>query len=137
VGEVDPGVLEAHDISQRVAWAQLDLTALAALPAGVPQARSVSRFPSSDIDLAFVVDEAVPADLVRRTLLGSVSSVDLTQVDLFDVFRSEQVGAGRKSLAFRLRFQAPDRTLTDAEVSVARDQAIAAVVAGHRAELRA
>lgn len=138
VGEIDPGVLEAHDIVERVAWIQLDLTALLALPSSVPQARQVSRFPSSDIDLAFVVDESVPADRVRRTLLSAPDEeVPVAQVDLFDVFRSDQLGPGRKSLAFRVRFQATDRTLTDVEVAAARERAIAAVVAAHGAELRA
>jgi phenylalanyl-tRNA synthetase beta chain len=136
VGEIDPDVLAAHDIAERVAWAQLDLSTLLAMPSSVPLARPVSRFPSSDIDLAFVVDEAVPADEVRRTLLASSTTVRPVAVELFDVFRSEQLGAGRKSLAFRLRFQEPDRTLTDAEVAAARAAIIDAATREHGAELR-
>lgn len=136
VGEIDPDVLAAHDITERVAWAQLDLTTLLALPSAVPQARPVSRFPSSDIDLAFVVDEQVPAADVRRTLLLGSGSVLPVAVELFDVFRSDQLGAGRKSLAFRLRFQAPDRTLTDGEVAEARAAIIDAAAREHGAELR-
>jgi phenylalanyl-tRNA synthetase beta chain len=136
VGEIDPDVATAHDITERVAWAQLDLTTLLALPSSVPQARPVSRFPSSDIDLAFVVDEAVPAADVRRTLLLGSGSVLPVAVELFDVFRSEQLGDGRKSLAFRLRFQEPDRTLTDGEVAAARTELIDAAAREHGAELR-
>lgn len=137
VGEIDPGVLESLGIEERVAWLRLDLSVLLALPATVPTARPVSRFPSSDIDLAFVVDEQVPAEVVRRTLLISSESVRPVSVELFDVFRSELLGEGRKSLAFRLRFQEPDRTLTDAEVADARASIIAAVEGAHEAELRA
>jgi phenylalanyl-tRNA synthetase beta chain len=136
VGEIDPGVLDEYGITERVAWLQLDLTALLSLPSSVPQARPVSRFPSSDIDLAFVVDEQVPADEVRRTLLTGATVVLPVTVELFDVFRSEQLGEGRKSLAFRLRFQEPDRTLTDAEVAEARDQLIEAAATRHGAVLR-
>lgn len=136
VGEIDPGVLGEYGITERVAWLQLDLTTLLSLPSSVPQARPVSRFPSSDIDLAFVVDEQVPADEVRRTLLTGATVVLPVTVELFDVFRSEQLGQGRKSLAFRLRFQEPDRTLTDAEVADARDQLIEAAAAHHGAVLR-
>jgi phenylalanyl-tRNA synthetase beta chain len=142
VGEVDPEVLEAHGIEQRVAWLQLDLTVLLATPAAVPQASPVSRFPSSDIDLAFVVDDAVPAASVRSTIIeaalgGGPGAAVPVAVELFDVFRSEQLGAGRVSLAYRLRFQAEDRTLTDAEVAVARQRVIDAVTERHGATLRA
>ncbi|HNL48836.1 MAG TPA: hypothetical protein PKK89_07740, partial [Microthrixaceae bacterium] len=61
----------------------------------------------------------------------------LQDLDLFDVFRSESLGADRRSLAFRLRFQAEDRTLTDAEVGVVRQAIIDEVVATHDATLRA
>jgi phenylalanyl-tRNA synthetase beta chain len=60
----------------------------------------------------------------------------LEQVSLFDAFRSDAIGPGRVSLAFSLRFRAPDRTLTDAEVASARQAAIEAVVGAHGAELR-
>jgi phenylalanyl-tRNA synthetase beta chain len=136
VGEVDPGVLEAHDIAERVAWVQLDLSTLLALPSAVPSARAVSRFPSSDIDLAFVVDDDLPAEQLRRTLLVASEDVLPVSVELFDEFRSDQLGAGRKSLAYRVRFQAADRTLTDAEVATARTALIDAAATRHGAELR-
>jgi phenylalanyl-tRNA synthetase beta chain len=96
----------------------------------------VSRFPSSDIDLAFVVADDVPADALRRTMLGASGAVEPVAVELFDVFRSEQLGEGRKSLAFRLRFQELDRTLTDAEVAEARSAIVSAVEQLHGATLR-
>ena len=136
VGEIDPAVLEAHDIGERVGWLQLDLSTLLDLPAVLAQARPVSRFPSSDIDLAFVVDERVAADELRRRLWTASSEVHVVGVDLFDVFRSAQLGQGRKSLAFRVRFQALDRTLTDAEVASARAELVAAAAADFGAELR-
>ncbi len=142
VGEVDPGVLDAHGIEERVAWLQLDLTALLAQPVAVPRAAPVSRFPSSDIDLAFVVAEDVVAADVRATIVqaalgGGVDGAVPVAVDLFDVFRSEQLGQDRKSLAYRLRFQAADHTLTDAEVATARQAVIDAVTSAHDATLRA
>jgi len=136
LGEVDPGVLEAHGIDERVAWVQLDLSVVLALAATVPQAVPVSRFPSSDIDLAFVVDEAVTAADVRASIVAGAAGSELSSVDLFDVFRSPQLGEGRKSLAFRLRFQALDRTLTDGEVADARAAIIGAVEQAHGASLR-
>lgn len=136
VGEVDPTVLSANDIGERVAWIQLDLVTLFDRPASVPRARPVSRFPSSDIDLAFVVDEELPAANLRSTLLSADLGVTPVAVDLFDVFRSDQLGAGRKSMAYRIRFQEPDRTLTDSEVAEARAAMIEAAGSVHGAQLR-
>ena len=136
VGEIDPEVLERFGIEERVAYLELELGALLELPSRIPQARAVSRFPSADIDLAFVIEDRVPAAVVRATI-SSVGSPLLRDLELFDVFRSESLGADRRSLAFRLRFQADDRTLTDAEVAVVRQAIIDEVVATHDATLRA
>ena len=136
VGEIDPAVAEAHEIDERVAWLELDLAHLLALPESVTRVRPVSRFPSSDVDFAFVVDEPVPAAAVAATI--SSTGGDLVQhVELFDVFVSDSLGPGRRSLAYRVRFCAHDRTLTDAEVQGLRGEIIAAVESTHGAALRA
>jgi phenylalanyl-tRNA synthetase beta chain len=95
----------------------------------------VSRFPSSDIDLSFEVDEATPAGAVLHTM--RLAGVDLVvDAALFDVYRGPTVAPGRRSLTYRVRFQAPDRTLTDEELSAARQGLIDAVEAAHPASLR-
>ncbi|MFM7069691.1 MAG: phenylalanine--tRNA ligase subunit beta, partial [Actinomycetes bacterium] len=136
VGEVDPGVLDAVGVPERVAWLSLDLSQLLALPRLDRIARSVSRFPSSDFDLAFVTSDVVPAAAVHATIAGAGGPL-FRRCDLFDVFRSESLGDGRRSLAFRIRAQADDRTLTDDEVAAVRTAMIDAVVDTHGAELRA
>lgn len=136
VGEVDPGVLESFGIDERVAWLDLNLSQLLALPTLDVRARQVSRFPSSDFDLAFVIDERIPAAVVHATIAGAAGEL-LQRAELFDVFTSEQLGEGHRSLAFRLRLQAMDRTLTDDEVVAVRTGVIDAVAATHGAELRA
>jgi phenylalanyl-tRNA synthetase beta chain len=128
VGEIDPGVLEDFGIPGRVAWLELDLTVLLDLDPVIPQWRPVSRYPSSDIDLAFVVPDAVAAAMVQAALAGPAADL-LVELELFDVYRGPGIDDDHRSLAYRLRLQAPDRTLTDAEVGAIRDQAIAAVVA--------
>lgn len=135
VGEIDPAVVAALDLGERVAWLEVDLDALFDLPHGERRYRAVSRYPSSDIDLAFVVDEAVPAGTVEATLRSAGGDL-LAEVRLFDVFRGEAVGPGRRSLAYGLRFQAPDHTLTDAEVGEVRARLIDAVESAHGATLR-
>ena len=123
VGEVDPGVLEAHGIGERVGWLEVDLEALLALPHGGRPYHPVSRYPSSDIDLAFEVDEDTSAAAVRSCLVEAAGDL-LADLSLFDVFRGAPVAEGRRSLAFTLRFQANDRTLTDAEVADVRQACI-------------
>ena len=136
VGEVDPGVLEAYGIDGRVGWLEVDLGRLLAVPRRPLVYAPISRFPSSDVDLAFVVPDAVPAAAVEATLRRAAGDL-LVHLALFDVYRdAERLGDGVRSLAFALRFQAADRTLTDEEVAAVRQRCIDAVGAGHDAKLR-
>ncbi len=135
IAEVDPVVVERLGIEGRIAYLDLDLTALQAAPRRSPIANDVSRFPSSDIDLAFVVPDDVAAGTVLATLESAAGDL-LEFVELFDVYRGTGVPEGARSLAYRLRFCALDRTLTDAEVGERRAACIAAVEAAHGATLR-
>lgn len=136
LGEVDPEVVRAFGLRGRVAYLGAGVERLAAQPRRPTTARPVSRFPASDIDLAFLVADPVPADDVEATVTSHAGPL-LERVGLFDIYRGPQAGAGRRSLAYRLRFRAPDRTLTDAEVARCRADVIAAVAAAHGGELRA
>ena len=139
VGEVDPDVLGAFDIDPdrtRVGWLEIDLgLVLGSLPRRSPMAAPVSRFPSSDIDLAFVVADEVPAASVAATLRDAAGEL-LEWVRLFDVYRGEGVDPGTRSLAYRLRFCALDRTLTDEELRVVRQRCIDAVASMNGGRLR-
>ncbi len=114
---------------------EIDVDALLAGTRAERIARPVSRFPASSVDLALVVADTVPAAALRATLVEAGGAL-LEDVALFDVFRSDVLGAGKVSLAFALRFRAPDRTLTDDEVSALRQRCIDAVRVAHGAELR-
>jgi phenylalanyl-tRNA synthetase beta chain len=135
VGEVDPGVLAEHGISERVAWIEIDLGRVFELPHGERPYRLISRFPSSDIDLAFETPNAVPASQVEDALRRGAGDL-LVDLDLFDVYRGAGLARNSRSLAYRLRFQAADRTLTDAEVADVRQRCIDAVVSATGASLR-
>jgi phenylalanyl-tRNA synthetase beta chain len=135
VGEVDPDVAAAFSITERVAWLALDLPALLAHPHGLRAYRKISRFPSSDIDLAFVVDESVAAFDVETTMREAAADL-LVDLRLFDVFRGASVPEGSRSLAYALRFQSDDRTLTDREVAEVRQRIVDAVTRNHGARLR-
>jgi phenylalanyl-tRNA synthetase beta chain len=114
---------------------EADVDALRAAPRRDRAFRVPSPFPPSEIDLAFVVSEEVPAGAIVATLRTTLGSV-LEEARLFDEFRSDQLGAGQRSLAFTVRLRAPDRTLTQADVAGLRQQGIDAVVAEHGATLR-
>jgi phenylalanyl-tRNA synthetase beta chain len=135
LGEVDPAVLDAHGIGERVAYLEVDLSTLLDLPHGERTFRPFSLYPSSDIDLAFEVDDDVPASAVEDAIRAAGGEL-LWSVHLFDVFRGGSVAAGRRSLAVTLRLQAPDRTLTDADVASVRTAVIDAVQSSLPATLR-
>lgn len=135
VGEVDPDVVAAWGIDGRVGWCEVDLPVL--IGAMVPErhARPVSRFPSSDLDLAFVTPDDEPATAVEGTLRRAAGEL-LERLELFDVYRGPGLPEGTRSLGFRLRLVAPDRTLDDGELSSVRERSIAAVEQAHGARLR-
>ncbi len=135
VGEVAHAVVDALGLERPVMAFEVVLDALVAAPRRDRQFRPPSRFPASAIDLAFVVADTVPADAIARTLREAAGDL-LEDVRPFDVFQSDALGAGRRSIAFALRFRAPDRTLTDSEIADLRQRAIDAVIAAHGAELR-
>jgi phenylalanyl-tRNA synthetase beta chain len=135
VGELAREALRAHNIDAPVVGCEIDVDLLLAGKRRDDAYQPVSRFPASNIDLAFVVDDAVPAAAIVATLRAAAGDV-LESVRCFDEFRSEALGAARRSLAFALRFRT-DHTLTDEEVARLRQAGIDAVTRAHGAELRA
>ncbi|MET9969300.1 phenylalanine--tRNA ligase subunit beta, partial [Streptomyces sp. NPDC006356] len=129
-GELHPRVLKALGLPARTCAMELDLDALERVGDGVPQAPSISTFPVATQDVALVVDKPVPAAEVEAALRAGAGEL-LEGIRLFDVYvNDEQLGDGKKSLAYALRFRAGDRTLTVDEASAARDAAVA--LAGER-----
>jgi len=126
LGELHPLVCRAWDVEAAVAF-EIDAAPLfAAAGAGAESFADITEFPPLRQDLAVVVAEEVPAAEVRAAVLGA-GGEHLRRAEVFDVYRGEQLGEGRKSLALRLEFVAPDRTLTDEEVAAAREEIVAAL----------
>jgi phenylalanyl-tRNA synthetase beta chain len=129
-GELHPRVLKTLGLPARTCAMELDLDAVARVGDDTPQAPSISTFPVATQDVALVVDAFVPAAEVEAALREGAGEL-LESIRLFDVYdNAEQLGEGRKSLAYALRFRAGDRTLTVDEASAARDAAVA--LAGER-----
>jgi phenylalanyl-tRNA synthetase beta chain len=119
IGELNPLVCRAWDLEGAAAF-EVDLAPLVAMsPYGVETYEDVISYPAVHQDLAVVVDEDLPAARVRSTVLEAGGKL-LRSAEVFDLYRGDQVGEGRKSLALRLEFRAADRTLTDDEVAERR-----------------
>jgi phenylalanyl-tRNA synthetase beta chain len=121
LGEIHPLVCREWDLDGATGF-QIHLAELvAAASFGLEQYEDVTTYPAVHEDLAIVVDEDVPAARVRQAVVDGGGDL-LTSATVFDLYRGEQVGEGRKSLALRLEFRAPDRTLTDEEVAERREE---------------
>jgi phenylalanyl-tRNA synthetase beta chain len=132
-GELHPAVVATLELPRRTSAMELNLDALPAAP--MVTGPAISTFPPALIDVALVVDDPVPAAEVQRALTEGAGEL-LEDVRLFDVYASDQLGAGRKSLAYKLTFRAPDRTLTVDEAVAARDAAVAEAARRFGATLR-
>ncbi len=123
-GEVHPKVCDAFGLPRRTVAAEVDLDLLIARAVHLRQAPTFSSYPVAKEDVALVVDASVPAADVEAALREGAGEL-LESIRLFDVYTGEQVGEGKKSLAFALRFRAADRTLKEGESATARDAAVA------------
>jgi len=125
-GELHPRVIAAYGLPPRTSAFELDFAVLAAAAAAAGPVRgpALPAYPLATQDVALVVADEVPAAEVVAALTAGAGEL-LEDVRLFDVYTGAQLGEGRKSLAYTLRLRAPDRTLTAAEATAARDAAVA------------
>ena len=134
-GELHPLVKEKYELGDSpVLVAEFDLDTLRGLnPAyGIT---SVPEFPSIYEDIAVIVDESVAASRVEA-LIKQTGGKSVSNVRLFDVYRGDQIGAGKKSLAYNLTYQAADKTMTDAEAAAIRNKIVKRLEAEVKAKLR-
>ena len=134
VGEVDPAVLDSFDVEERVAILELDLDQIIDREPKPTQWKLTSRQPSSDLDLAFVLSEDVPAEKLEKAIRQGAGKL-LVDVAMFDIYRGDGVADGSRSLAYRIRLQANDRSLTDQDVADVR-RGVETAAAKLGAELR-
>jgi phenylalanyl-tRNA synthetase beta chain len=132
-GELAPAVVERLGLPPRTAAIELNLDALP--DRRPPVAPVISPYPPVHLDLAVVVDAGAPAADVTKALRDGGGEL-LESVRLFDVYVGDQIGTGRKSLAFAMVIRAPDRTLTAAEATQVRDAALAVAAERVGATLR-
>ncbi len=125
LGELHPQVAQNYEFRDAVVLAaDLDIEKLYQLCSQSFVAAPINAFPPVIEDLAMIAPEGVSSAEIVRVMRASGGFL-LKQVELFDIFRGEQIGAGNKSLAYRLTYQAPNRTLTDKEIGKQRERIIA------------
>jgi phenylalanyl-tRNA synthetase beta chain len=137
VGELHPLARKAFDLPAqgRVVVAELALEPLLPYARHDVQVTPISAYPAIKEDLAIVVDEAITAEQVMQTIRAAGGEM-LVDVRLFDVYRGGQIAAGHKSLAYRLTYQVPDRSLTDADAARVRDKIVRRLADSLGAKLR-
>ncbi|MBO3747735.1 phenylalanine--tRNA ligase subunit beta [Streptosporangiaceae bacterium NEAU-GS5] len=132
-GELHPRVIEAYGLPPRTAAMELELSRLE--PSGPAETPRVSAYPVATQDVALIVPADTPVAAVEAALRAGAGDL-LESIRLFDVYTGAQIGEGDKSLAYTMRFRAPDRTLTVEETTAARDAAVAEAAARLAARLR-
>ncbi len=121
IGELHPKAAAAFEIEGTTGLMEIDVATLLALTAGGKMAQPIPRFPAIVRDIALVVD----SDVTNRQILDIIKGFSLvTEVKLFDVYSGKQAGEGKKSLAYRLIYQLPDKTLTDEAVNRVQEQVL-------------
>ena len=134
-GELDPRLCDRLGVPEGTVVLELSVSSLAAQLGDRVSVTEVPRLPATLIDLAVVVDADIPAEKVEE-VVTKAGAPEVVSVRLFDLFEGDQVGAGKKSLAYSLALRAPDKTITDEAALQIRDRIVAALAERVGAELR-
>jgi phenylalanyl-tRNA synthetase beta chain len=134
-GELLPALAEQSNLPRVVGYLELDLDALIELGAREVLTAAISGFPAATQDLTLIVASDIPAGSVLETVTEGAGEL-LEHADLVDDYRGAGVPEGSKALTFALRFRAPNRTLTAAEASAAKADAVALAASRHGATTR-
>ena len=124
MGEVHPDVAAAYDMPIRVYIAEVDLSALFAIETPKTLYKALPRFPAVERDLALLCDASMPVASIEAIIRKAGGKI-LESVDLFDVYQGAQIEAGKKSVAYSLKFRAADRTLSDEDIDPALNKIFA------------
>jgi len=115
LGEVHPDVAAAYDMPIRIYVAEVDLSALFAIETPKTLYKALPRFPAVERDLALLCDAAMPVASIEAIIRKAGGKI-LESVTLFDVYQGSQIEAGKKSVAYSLKFRVADRTLSDEDI---------------------
>ena len=134
-GELDPRLCDRLGVPEGTVVFELSVSSLAAQVPEKTTVQEVPRLPATYIDLAIVVDDDIPAENVG-SVIAKAGEPEVVSVRLFDLFEGDQVGPGKKSLAYSLALRAPDKTITDEQALQIRDRIVSTLAERVGAELR-
>ncbi len=123
IGEIHPITLTAFDVETRVAYFEIYLENIGQFYNGKKRYKKINRFPSIELDLSFVFDERISWEEIGKAILDVKNDL-IKNIEPFDIYRGASLGEGKKSIAFRIKYQAEDRTLKDEEVKAVQEKAI-------------
>jgi phenylalanyl-tRNA synthetase beta chain len=135
LGELSIAAYRAFDLKPPVVACELDAEALVGMMDFSIRFKRLPVFPGSSRDISAIVDEPVTYQDILEVLEGNRPQI-LESIEIFDVYRSEQIGAGKKSMAFSLRYRSENATLTDEEVEAAHSAIKKALTTGLACEIR-
>ena len=124
IGEVHPTVSENYGINDRVIYADIDMPYIVELASFTIKYEGIAKFPASTRDISLVVDKSVLVGTMTAAIEKKGGKL-LEECRLFDIYEGEQVGEGKKSVAFALTFRAKDRTLADTEINEIMEKILA------------
>jgi phenylalanyl-tRNA synthetase beta chain len=135
LGKVHPEVREAFGLKQPVFLFRLDFDQLFALRGSTPFYSSLPKFPAIERDMALIADEQLQAE-EPLDFISTLNELLLERIEIFDIFRSPQLGTGKKSIGYRLTYRAADRSLTDEEVNIVHGNLVEKVLNKFSVSLR-
>jgi phenylalanyl-tRNA synthetase beta chain len=134
-GRIAKRICDFYELGEDVFVAEISISDLMERRQVNPNYQQIPRFPASERDLAFILDEETTAGEVEKTIREQ-AEIFLTEIKLFDIYRGKQIEEGKKSLAFRLTFQSPEKTLNEEEINRSVLKIIQGVSKVHNAKLR-
>ncbi|GAM09931.1 phenylalanine--tRNA ligase beta subunit [Geobacter sp. OR-1] len=135
IGEIHPTVQENYAIEKPVYYFELDMNRLVPKVSEKVAISAPSRFPDATRDIAMLLDDSVAADAISACV-SALKIKEIEELFLFDLYKGEHIPAGQKSIAIRLRYRLPDRTLTDEEVTALHQRVVNALVNNLGAAIR-
>ncbi|MDF1498372.1 MAG: phenylalanine--tRNA ligase subunit beta [Patescibacteria group bacterium] len=126
IGEVHPTVSNAFEIESRVLYFELYEESLIDFSEKRRTYEQINKYPRVELDLSVIFDENISWEEIKNNVL-SVDSALIKNIEPFDIYRGKNLGENKKSIAFRISYQAEDRTLKDEEVEVVQGKIIKAM----------
>ena len=134
-GQIHPKIAENYKLEQEIYVAEISLSKLEKYSKPSKKYTPIPKFPAVERDIAIVVSEDVTVGEIEKVIIKQAKKL-LEEVKLFDVYRDEELGENKKSVAYALEFRDADKTLTDEEINPVMEKIVQSLQKEFGAELR-